>query len=61
MTDGEAVPLLATWIRELRHELELRDRHISALEGRCQRLEQAVRRGALERRHWIVNGHRERV
>lgn len=61
MQEGEAVRILATWIRELRFEIELRDRQISALEGRCHRLEQAVRRDALNRRHWIVSGHRERV
>ena len=61
MRHEEAVPLLATWIRELRYELELRDRHIHALEGRCHRLEQAVRRDALNRCHWLRNGHKDRV
>ena len=61
MNEGEAVQLLARWIRELQWELQVAQRHNSALEGRCHRLEQAVRRDALARRHWIRNGHPEKV
>ena len=61
MTEHEALRVAVRWIAELQTDLELSDRQTVALEQRCRRLEQAVRRAALARRHWITNGHKERV
>ncbi len=59
MTHQDAVPILARWNRELRYDLDVLQRQNDRLAEHNRRLEQAIRRRALERRHWTLARQQE--